>query len=65
MPFDTSVLDEALAQRCRQNELLHQALLARVLQLLDEVGPGYGIQQAYLFGSLVRPGRFHANEEST
>jgi predicted nucleotidyltransferase len=63
MPFDTSVLDEALTQRRRQNEQLRQALLARVLQLLDELGPGYGIQQAYLFGSLVRPGRFHAKSD--
>ncbi|MEW5957102.1 MAG: nucleotidyltransferase domain-containing protein [Chloroflexota bacterium] len=58
MPFDTSILDAALAQRRAENEQERQAMLARVLRLLDELGPDYGIRRAYVFGSLARPGRF-------
>lgn len=58
MAFDTSVLDTVLARRRAENERERQALLAKVLQLLDELAPRYGIQQAYAFGSIVMPGRF-------
>ena len=58
MVFDTSVLDEALARRRAAYEQERQTLLAEVQHLLDDLGPRYGIQQAYIFGSLVRPGRF-------
>lgn len=56
--FDTSVLDAALARRRAACERERQALLAKVLRLLDELAPQYDIQQAYIFGSLVTPGRF-------
>ena len=58
MPFDTSVLDAALARRRANFEQQRQQLLAKALALLDELGPGFGVKQAYLFGSLVTPGRF-------
>lgn len=58
MAFDTSVLDEAVAQRRAAYEQKRQVRLAEVLQLLDELAPGYGIRQAYIFGSLAQPGRF-------
>ncbi len=63
MAFDTSILDAALTQRRAQNEQERQALLARVLHLLDELGPGYGIHRAYVFGSLTRPGRFRPDSD--
>jgi hypothetical protein len=58
MPFDTSVLDAALARRRAKNEQTRQELLTRLLDLLAELGPTYGIQQAYIFGSLISPDRF-------
>ena len=58
MAFDTSVLDEALARRRATYEQERKILLAEVQRLLDDLGPRYGIQQAYVFGSLVTPGRF-------
>ncbi len=58
MAFDTSVLDAVLAQRRANYEQKRQSLLADVLRLLDELGPVYDIQQAYVFGSLIKPGRF-------
>ncbi len=63
MPFDTSVLDAALARRRANFEQQRQQLLAKVLKLLDELGPEYGIQQAYVFGSLAMPGRFDSRSD--
>jgi predicted nucleotidyltransferase len=61
MTFDTSVLDAALVQHHARHERERRALLAKVLRLLDELGPGYGLQKAYVFGSLARFGRFTPN----
>lgn len=58
MVFDTSILDAALARRQADEEQERQVLLARVLGLLDELAPSYGIQRAYVFGSLTIPNRF-------
>jgi len=61
MPFDTSLLDEALARQRACNEAERQRVIAQVLQLLDDLGPQYNIQRAYLFGSVIKPGHFKAS----
>lgn len=58
VPFDTSLLDRALAQRRAARERERQAVLAQLMDLLRELGPRYGISEAYIFGSVTRPGRF-------
>jgi hypothetical protein len=58
MAFDTSLLNRALAQRRAERERERRVVLDRVLALLDELGPRYGISQAYIFGSVTRAGRF-------
>jgi predicted nucleotidyltransferase len=58
VPFDTSVLDEALAARAAAWEQERLSTLARLEELLEEAGERFGLQQAYIFGSLARPGRF-------
>jgi predicted nucleotidyltransferase len=63
MPYDTSVLDRALAQRRAGWEQRRQATLARVLAVLDEWLPRYGVTEAYVFGSLAQPGRYHAGSD--
>lgn len=62
MAFDTSLLDKAITQQRGQLERLRQQTLAKTRALLDEIAPSYGIQKAYLFGSVVKAGRFR--EES-
>jgi predicted nucleotidyltransferase len=59
-PFDTRLLDQAIAERQAQHEQLRQQVLQQVLRWLEESGRKYGIDQAYIFGSVVQPGRFHA-----
>jgi len=58
MGFDTSVLDEALAERRRQWETLRQTRLAEVTRQLEVFGSAHGVTEAYVFGSLAQPGRF-------
>ena len=62
-PFDTSILDAALAERKARNEVERQQVLAKTLRLLDELGPSYKIERAYVFGSIIKPGHFHANSD--
>ena len=54
--FKTDVLDAALARRRREREALRVAVRARTLKLLD-TSP-VELDEAILFGSVVRPGRF-------
>lgn len=60
MPYDTSVLDKAIAERRARWERERQIALTRVLQLLDEYGPGFDLPEAYVFGSVTGCGRFDA-----
>lgn len=63
MGFNTRLLDEAIARRRERNEAERQETLAKVLDWLAENGQQFGIQQAYLFGSLTRPHRFHPQSD--
>ncbi|MCL4805603.1 MAG: nucleotidyltransferase domain-containing protein [Anaerolineae bacterium] len=63
MPFDTSVLDQALADRRAEWERRRLAMLERVMAALDEVAPSFGVQRAYIFGSLAKPGRYHERSD--
>lgn len=59
MPFDTSVLDRAIEARRAKWERRRQATLQSVMTVLDKFLPQYGVTEAYVFGSLARPGRYH------
>ncbi|RME41336.1 MAG: nucleotidyltransferase domain-containing protein [Caldilineae bacterium] len=58
MPFDTSLRDAALARRRAELERMRKTLLKETQRALESLGPRYGIRRAYIFGSLVAPGRF-------
>lgn len=59
--FKTDVLDRAIARKRREREALRLAVQARALQLLDE--SPVELDEAILFGSVVRPGRFSAHSD--
>lgn len=61
--FSVAVLDEAIAERHARRELERHALLAELQDWLDENGAAYGVPQAYIFGSLVQPGRFREDSD--
>jgi uncharacterized protein len=62
-PFNTSKLDQVLCDRSLQNERDRQDLLQKVVKWLDKYGLHYGIQAAYIFGSLSQPQRFHQKSD--
>jgi predicted nucleotidyltransferase len=63
MTFDTSILDQAIANRKTQWETERQATLHQVITILDEVAGPFSLSQAIIFGSLTQPGRFHVNSD--
>jgi hypothetical protein len=63
MPYDTSVLDKAIAERRARWERERQITLTQVLQLLDEYGPRFSLREAYVFGSVTGAGRFDARSD--
>ncbi len=56
--FNTYLLDEALIKRKEALEQERQKILKQVQQWLECNGNQYGIDRAYLFGSLTRPHQF-------
>ncbi len=63
MPFDTSVLDEAITRRSDRLESERQRLFAQTVALLNSLSSHYGIRSAYIFGSVARPRRFHERSD--
>ena len=59
--FDTGVLDRALARKRQERERVRRAVQARALRLLDE--SPVEIEEAILFGSVVRPGHFDTGSD--
>lgn len=59
----TYLLDEALIRRKKALEEERQVTVKLVKQWLEVNGRQYGIQQAYLFGSLIRPNRFQKTSD--
>lgn len=58
MSFNTDLLDRAIAKRRHNQEQQRQKILAQVVNWLETVGSQQGIERAYIFGSLTRPGDF-------
>jgi uncharacterized protein len=56
--FNTNKLDQILANRHLEAEKERQYLLNKTLNWLDTFGSQYGIQKAYIFGSLTQPQKF-------
>jgi hypothetical protein len=61
--FDTHLLDQVLRDRQRLYEQTRQQVLDQVLDWLEAFGHSYGIESAYLFGSITQLGRFHENSD--
>lgn len=57
--FSTSKLDKILSDRRLKNEQDRQFLLKKTQKWLNEYGKKYGIDHAYIFGSVTTPYRFN------
>lgn len=62
-PFSTSKLDQVFSNQALANEKVRQNLLQQIIKWLDEHGLEYGIQTAYIFGSLSQPYKFHQHSD--
>jgi predicted nucleotidyltransferase len=58
MPYDTSLLDKAIAEKRARWERERRIVLARVLRWLDEHSADFDLREAYVFGSVAGAGRF-------
>lgn len=61
--FSTYLLDAAIARRREERERLRQEVVALALTALDELAQEVPFKQAYLFGSVARPHRFHPDSD--
>ncbi|MBR8826538.1 MAG: nucleotidyltransferase domain-containing protein [Gomphosphaeria aponina SAG 52.96 = DSM 107014] len=61
--FRTTKLDQAMSDRRLKLENERQMLLNKTIQWLDEYGEKYGINRAYIFGSVTRTGKFHEQSD--
>lgn len=59
-PYNTYRLDWLIQAKTATAESDRQQTLQVVLKWLDQWGQHYGMEQAYIFGSLLRPGHFTA-----
>jgi hypothetical protein len=61
--FPTPILDRKLAQQRQQWEGDRQHLLQAALIWLQDNADQFGIRQGYLFGSILRAGRFSSRSD--
>jgi len=62
-PFKTSILDQHLRKKRRENEKRRQEIIQQLQRLLPELASKYGFTRAYIFGSLAKTGRFHNHSD--
>ncbi len=56
--FSTELLDRVLAEDRQRQEQRRQEALARIIEALEELSSRFPFDEAYIFGSLVKPYRF-------
>ena len=61
--FSTSKLDQILRDRREKCEQERQQLLQKTQAWLEEFACEYGIETAYIFGSVTRPYKFRQNSD--
>jgi hypothetical protein len=61
--FSTTKLDQIIAEERLNLETQRQNLLRKTCQWLEEFATEYGINRAYIFGSVTRAGKFHHNSD--
>jgi predicted nucleotidyltransferase len=61
--FSTAKLDEILRDRREKCEQERQKLLEKTQTWLGLFAAEYGIETAYIFGSVTRPYQFHQNSD--
>lgn len=63
MAFSTHILDEALKRHREKGEACRKKKFAEAYALLAQLAEVFPFKEAYLFGSLARPGHFSARSD--
>ncbi|MBE9204432.1 nucleotidyltransferase domain-containing protein [Synechocystis salina LEGE 06099] len=63
MAYPTPLLDQIQNQHRQQNEQERLATLAKTTEWLEKNAQTYGIVEAYLFGSVIRPYGFTTHSD--
>ncbi len=61
--FNTEVLEQCLQRERIENEKKREQTLAQVMSLLSKLAREYSLREAYVFGSLAKPGRFRNHSD--
>ena len=61
--FDTTLLDRALRQKSREREKLRRETIQKLKRAVPRLAKSYGIERVILFGSAIKPGRFHERSD--
>ncbi len=61
--FDTYLLDREKKKQRQANEKKQQEMISKVFAVLEDVAPEYGIEKAYLFGSISRQFQFVSDSD--
>ncbi|MEW5768011.1 MAG: nucleotidyltransferase domain-containing protein [bacterium] len=63
MAFDFSVLEAGLKKKRELKEKERQDLLKHFIDVLANLREKYNLSEAFVFGSIVKPGRFIGNSD--
>lgn len=61
--FDFSVIEAGLKRKQELKEKERQELLKRFINVLANLREKYNLSEAFVFGSIVKPGRFIGNSD--
>ncbi len=61
--FDTTFLDRALRRKRREREKLRRETIQKLKRAAPKLAKSYGIDRVLLFGSAIKPGRFHERSD--
>jgi hypothetical protein len=61
--FDTALLDRALRQKKQEREKLRREMIQKLKRAVPKLAESYGIDRVLLFGSAIKPGRFHERSD--
>ena len=58
MRFSTALLDAVIERKKKEREKIRLQLLKKLINTLDKLGREIPFEEAYIFGSVVKPFRF-------
>jgi len=61
--FDTTLLDRALRRKRQEREKLRRETIQKLKRAVSRLAKSYGIERVFLFGSAIKPGRFHERSD--